>query len=393
MISEKKSKSAVMWLSGAHFINDIYTGMLNPLMPFIAAKLSFSLAFATVIISISHVFSSVLQPLIGYFADNIQRRSFIFWGLIMSSVFISFAPGLPCKWLFILFVALGSLGSSLFHPQALGIVSKFLQNGKKDVAKWMGIFMGVGALGFSLGPLVSSSIAQFWGLEKIAWFCIFGVIWALFMFKFVPKISALDEPVHKFGFKEAFYNILTNRDLNILFFIAMVKTLITTSCSIFLPFLWKDMGYSKFFIGCALFAFTFVGGIASVISPLIEKKLGTKTVLYISMISTCPLLVGFLLTYDSLPWFAVVCFILTGAITMMASPVIMLLAQNLAPRYKSIISGFVNGFAWGVIAVLMSGLGLVAQNIGIANLLFWVSIIPVFASLLIKYINLKDLSH
>lgn len=388
MISEKKSKSAVMWLSGAHFINDIYTGMLNPLMPFIAAKLSFSLAFATVIISISHVFSSVLQPLIGYFADNIQRRSFIFWGLIMSSVFISFAPGLPCKWLFILFVVLGSLGSSLFHPQALGIVSKFLQNGKKDVAKWMGIFIGVGALGFSLGPLVSSSIAQFFGLEKIAWVCIIGVIWALFMFKFVPKISAFGEPVEKFGFKRAFCDILTNKDLNILFFIAMVKTLITTSCSIFLPFLWKDLGYSKFFIGCALFAFTFVGGIASTISPWIEKKFGTKFILYLSMIATCPLLLGFILTYETLPWFAVLCFILTGAITMMASPVIMLLAQNLAPQYKSIISGFVNGFAWGVIAVLMSGLGLVAQNIGITNLLFWVSIIPVFASLSIKNIKL-----
>lgn len=387
MISEQKSKSAVMWLSNAHFINDIYTGMLNPLMPFIAAKLSFSMAFATVIVSISHVFSSVLQPLIGYFADNIQRRGFIFWGLIMSSVFISFAPGVDSKWIFILFVVIGSLGSSLFHPQALGVVSKFLQNSKKDVAKWMGIFMGVGALGFSLGPLVSSYIAQFYGLEKIAWVCVAGGVWAMLMFKYVPKISLLDEPVEKFGFKKAFCDILSNRDLNILFFIAMVKTLITTSCSIFLPFLWKDMGYSKFYIGCALFAFTFVGGIASAISPLVERKFGTKKILYFSMISTCPLLITFLMTYQNLPWVAVVMFILTGAFTMMASPVIMLLAQNIAPKYKSIISGFVNGFAWGVIAVLMSGLGFVAQNFGITNLLFWICIVPVFASLSIKYIK------
>lgn len=389
MIDKNSSKSAVMWLSTAHFINDIYTGMLNPLMPFIAAKLSFSMAFATIIISISHVFSSVLQPLIGYFADNIQRRGFIFWGLLMSSVFISFAPGLPCKWLFILFVALGSLGSSLFHPQALGVVSKFLQNGKKDVAKWMGIFIGVGALGFSLGPLVSSSIAQFWGLEKIAWVCIAGVSWALLMFKFVPKISQLDDGPSKFGFKKAFCDILSNKDLNILFFIAMVKTLITTSCSIFLPFLWKDLGYSKFYIGCALFAFTFVGGIAATISPMIERKFGTRAILYFSMISTCPLLIIFIMTYQTMPLVAMTMFILTGAITMMASPVIMVLAQNLAPQYKSIISGFVNGFAWGVIAVLMSGLGFIAQNLGITNLLFWISIIPVFASLSIKYIKLS----
>ena len=388
MIGEKKSKLAVMWLSGAHFINDIYTGMLNPLMPFIAAKLDFTLAFATLIISISHIFSSVLQPLIGYFADNIQRRGFIFWGLLLSSVFISFAPGLPCKWLFILFVVLGSLGSSLFHPQALGVVSKFLKNGKKDVAKWMGIFIGVGALGYSLGPLVSASIAQFFGLGKIAPACLIGVIWALFMFKFVPKISSFEEPVHKFAFTQAFVDILTDRDLNILFFIAMVKTLITTSCAIFLPFLWKDMGYSKFYIGCALFIFTFAGGVASTISPWLEKKFGTKAILYLSMISTFPLLLVFILTYKTHPWLALVMFILTGAITMMATPVIMVVAQNLAPRYKSIISGFVNGFSAGVIAVLMSVLGLVAENMGITNLLFWISIIPVCASLLIKYIKL-----
>lgn len=389
MISEKKSKKAVMWLSGAHFINDVYTGMLNPLMPFIAVKLSFSLVFATFIISISHVFSSVLQPLIGFWADNIKRRGFIFWGLIMTSVFISLAPSTDSKKIFILFVILGSLGSSLFHPQALGIVSDFLQNSKKDVAKWMGIFMGVGALGYSFGPLVSSAIAQFCGLEKISGCLIVGLVWALLMFKFVPKVSLLSEKREKFGFKQAFYDILKNRDLNILFFIAMVKTLVTTSCSIFLPFLWKDMGYSKFYIGCALFLFTFVGGVASAFSPIIEQKFGTKAILYFSIIATCPLLLGFVLTYDVFPFVSLFLFVLTGAITMLASPVIMVVAQNLAPKYKSIISGFVNGFAWGVIAILMSVLGIVAQKIGITNLLVYISIVPVISAISIKYINLS----
>lgn len=390
MISEEKSEKAVAWLSGAHFINDIYTGMLNPLMPFIAAKLNFSMAIATIIISCSHIFSSVLQPLIGYFADNIHKRAFIFWGLLMSSIFISFAPGLNSKWLFVCFIIWGSLGSSLFHPQALGLVSKILQVSGRDVAKGMGIFMGLGSLGFSFGPLVSSSIAQFWGLDKIAWFCILGVICAFLMFKFVPKISLFEDSAPKFGFKKAFCDILSNRDLNILFFIAMVKTLITTSCMIFLPFLWKDLGYSKFYIGSALFVFIFVGGLASAISPFVEKKFGTKFVLYFSMITTCPLLILFVLTYQTTPWLAMTAFVLTGAITMLAAPVIMVLAQNIAPKYKSIISGFVNGFSWGVIALFMSGLGFVAENIGITNLLFWVSLVPVFASLAIKWIKVEE---
>jgi len=31
-----QNKRALVWLSGGHFINDIYTGILNPIMPFIA---------------------------------------------------------------------------------------------------------------------------------------------------------------------------------------------------------------------------------------------------------------------------------------------------------------------------------------------------------------------
>ena len=187
MINKTQSKKAENWLSCAHLTNDIYTGMLNPLMPFIAEKLSFTLAFATLAISLSHIFASVLQPVIGFFADNSKRRTFIFRGLLMSSIFIPLAAGANNKWIFILLTILGSLGSSLFHPQALGLLSKFAQFAKRDEAKAMAIFMGAGSLGFAFGPLISSSIAQVWGLEKIIWVSIIGIICALLMFKFVPK--------------------------------------------------------------------------------------------------------------------------------------------------------------------------------------------------------------
>ena len=71
-----------IWLNGAHFVNDVYTGFLNPIMPFIAAKVGISMAIATVILSMSHIFSSLLQPIFGFFADNILKRFFVFWGIL-----------------------------------------------------------------------------------------------------------------------------------------------------------------------------------------------------------------------------------------------------------------------------------------------------------------------
>lgn len=373
-----QNKNAQIWLSGAHFINDIYTGILNPIMPFIAVKLGISMAIATIVLTISHIFSSLLQPIFGFFADNIVKRSFIFWGLLMSSIFIPFAVISDNLFTLIFFIILGSIGSSLFHPQALGFASQFGNAGT------MAVFIAMGTLGYSFGPIISSSITQFIGMGKMPIMTIIGLIWVAFMFKMVPKYSATKKETPKLNFKKAFKDILTNKKLNILNIIAMLKTMIMSSSFILLPFLWKDMGHSPFYIGMALFAFIFAGGIGSLISNKIEKIIGTANVFYISMISTLPLMWIFVFTYKNYPTLSLVIFIITGFITMMATPVTMVLAQRVLPEYKSIISGFINGFSWGIVAILMSMLGFVAEAIGITKVIMFTATIPAICSLLIK---------
>ena len=377
-----QNKKALIWLSGAHFINDVYTGVLNPIMPFIAAKIGISMAVATVILTISHIFSSLLQPIFGFFADYIVKRAFIFWGLILSSVFIPLCS-LPDKiYLLVICIILGSIGSSIFHPQALGFVSKFSKG--FDASKSMAVFIAMGTLGYSLGPVISSSITQFLGMHKMPVMTILGIIWALLAFKMVPKISSLEVNRSKIDFKLAFKQILTNRKLNILNILAMLKTMITSSCFILLPFLWKNIGHRPFYIGIALFAFIFAGGIGSLISNSIEKRIGASNVFYISMIATFPLMILFILTYKNYSVLSLIIFVLMGFISMMATPVLMLIAQNVLPEYRSIISGFINGFSWGVVAVIISILGFTAEKIGIPIVLIVVSAIPAISFGLVK---------
>lgn len=377
-----QNKRALIWLSGAHFINDIYTGVLNPIMPFIAAKIGISMAIATIILTISHIFSSLLQPLFGFFADNIVKRSFIFWGLILSSIFIPLSALAHNPFILVLFIIFGSIGSSLFHPQALGFASKFAQ--KDSAGKSMAVFVAMGTLGYSMGPVVSSAITQFLGMPKMPLMTFLGIVWALIMFSFVPKLSLSEKVINKINFKTAFKRILTNRKLNILNVIAMLKTMIMSACFILLPFLWKNMGYKPFYIGMALFMFIFAGGIGSLISGHIEKNIGAANVFYISMISTFPLMILFILTCSSHPTLSLVIFVIMGFITMMATPVTMVMAQNVIPEYKSIISGFINGFSWGIVAIAMSLLGFIAEKFGITNVLIFVSIIPAVCSILVK---------
>ena len=212
MIYDDNERKPQIWFCGGHFINDIYTGFLNPIMPFIAEQVRISMPVATIILSFSHIFSSLMQPFFGYFADNMRKRALIFWGLICTALFISLAPAVNNIVLMVLCIMLGSLGSSLFHPQSLGLISRFTST---DIVKNMGIFMACGTLGYSMGPLFSSGIAQYFGLGKMPVLSVLGVVWALLMFNMVPKFSDTKTGQHKINFKKAVKEILTNHRLNI----------------------------------------------------------------------------------------------------------------------------------------------------------------------------------
>ncbi|MBP3821619.1 MFS transporter [bacterium] len=383
MLYNKEERRPQIWFSAGHFINDIYTGFLNPIMPFIAERISISMPVATIILSCSHIFSSLFQPIFGYFADNMRKRALIFWGLIFTSIFISLAPTSNNIWLMILFIVLGSLGSSLFHPQSLGLISKFTTS---DLSRNIGIFIACGTIGFSMGPLFSSAIAQYLGLSKMPILSIIGVFWAFMMFKMVPKFSNTASTKPHINLLEAFKDILSNRKLNILNLIALLKSLIQTSCSILLPFLWKSEGYTQFEIGSSLFAFLLFGGIASFLSPKFEKKIGTANVFYISMITTCPLMLLFMFTYKTAPVLSFVIYAIMGFVTMFATPVTMSMAQSVLPQYKSIIGGFINGFSWGIVAVAMSIIGYIAEATSIVPVLVVISFIPALCSFTVKFL-------
>lgn len=387
-----KTKKAITWLSLGHFICDSYTGFINPIMPFIAAKLGITMAMATLVLSISNIFSSMLQPIFGFFADNMLKRFFIFWGLILVSTFLPLTTLAPNVYILILFIILGSLGSSFYHPQSSGFVNFFSEqknnSDRNMIAKDMGFFISMGSLGYATGPLVAAFVTQYFDMTKMPVTSIWGWALAFCMFACVPKLSKdCPKPEYK-KFKETFITILSNKQMNILMLLSMMKVLVTTSCCTLLPFLWKnEMHYSPIYIGVALFLFIIAGGIGSLTSHNFESKFGTKILLYFSMISTLPMIVLFHFTYLHHPVISLIMFIVIGYTTMLAQPVTMVLGQKALPQFKSIVAGFMNGFAWGVVAVSLSLIGLCAQKFGITNVLMILTLFPAISSYVVKYVK------
>ena len=153
-----------------------------------------------------------------------------------------------------------------------------------------------------------------------------------------------------------------------------------------MPFLWHGKGVPASEIGFYLCSFVFFGAVGSFVSANLEKKLGAKNVFYISLVTMFPLMLIFIFLSNYNAYFYYPVFCIMGFVTMLAVPVNIVMAQRIMPKYKSIIAGFVNGFSWGVSAVLLSMLGLCAEKFGIKEVLVVISIIPCLFAYFVKYL-------
>ncbi len=379
----QENKKAVIWLTLGHGMVDSYAGFINPILPFIAAKLGITLAVAACAYSISHLFSSLIQPVFGFFADKLHKRFFIFWGTLMCSFFLSLT-GLVHSYLqLVLCLIIGGIGTSFYHPQATGFVVRY---SGKNLAKNMSLFIAAGAIGNSLGPVISSSITQFFGLEKMAFASVWGVIFALMVFVCVPKINVINFEKNQDSFVTTIKEIFKNETVRVLIMISVLKSLVVASFSILLPFYWKDMGYNPLQIGIAIFLFLTVGALGTYLSTKFEKIIGYKKVFYISMGVPFILTMIFVLLMHLSPLLSFVLFILTGFVTMLSVSINMVMAQKTMPQYKSMISGFIGGFGWGVVGVSLPLIGLGAQHFGIVPTLVVISFVPLMLSYFVKYL-------
>jgi FSR family fosmidomycin resistance protein-like MFS transporter len=382
-MEQEVNKKVIKTLSLGHFITDAYSGFLNPIMPFIAAKIGISMAIATVLISISNLTSSLSQPFFGYIADKWQRRFFIFWGMLMASIFLSFIGIAHNIYTLIICLLLGHMGVAFFHPQATSIVSNYSQINSNS--KDMSIFIAMGTFGFSLGPAISSGITQLLGLEKLPYVCVIGIITAFILLKNTPKLINLHIEKPNVSIIQAIKKIFTNKPVLILVIASIVKSFVVSSFQIILPFYWKSIGYRVSTIGIILLCFMLAGALGVVSSPYFERKIGVKNVFYLSLIPI--IFLGFIFYLNNgTGFFGFLSFILIGYVSFLAVPVNMSLAQKLMPEFKSMISGFIGGFSWGVIGLILPLISLIAEEIGIMKILLIMTFIPLVFSYFIKFL-------
>ena len=142
---------------GAHAFEHLYAHSIPLLAPIILADLGTSATFGLLIPAIRSVFGGVSSTVGGFFVDLYHHR--VAWVLSVSAFSVGLGYLLmsiaPTYFLILAALSLGSIGSAMWHPPALGLLARRFPN-RRGV--FISLHRSMGSVGDSISPLALGAL-------------------------------------------------------------------------------------------------------------------------------------------------------------------------------------------------------------------------------------------
>ena len=376
----------ILSLTLIHFIGDFYNAFIIPLLPLFIDKFSLTLAQAGLITGLSRFLAFVVQPPVGYIADRHPSRFFALGGPLLVMVFIPLTGITSNFWMLVFCVCLGSLGSSMFHPTAAGMVEPYAG---RHFGMAMSIFGTGGTLAFAVGPLFISWLVGRYGLDATPFSMLLGAGVLLFLYKALPTPQA--STLKSQGFINSVQEVFGSVWLPIVLILTVMilRAFVSQSFMTYLPVMVARLGYSLVSIGALVSLFTVAGALSGLLAGHLSDRIGFKPVFICAHLLATPSIVAAL--YLPGNWIFIFCF-LSGFFILATIPLGVALAQKLAPKGKSMASSLMMGLAYGMGGLLTPLTGKLADIFTIQPVLVVIAIIPVLTVVPIVYLFSRDSS-
>jgi FSR family fosmidomycin resistance protein-like MFS transporter len=227
------------------------------------------------ILALSRFLAFVVQPPVGYLAGRHPSRFFALGGPLLVMVFIPLTGIAPYFWMLLLFVCLGSIGSSMFHPTAAGMIEPYAG---RHLGLAMSIFGTGGTLSFAIGPLFISWLVAKFGLGATPYSMILGFAVLIFLFHTVPAPQS--STLKSRGFINSIREVFGPVWLPIvLIWLAMtLRAYVSQSFITYLPIMVARQGYSLLSIGTLVSLFSIAGALSGVLAGHLSDRIGFRPV-------------------------------------------------------------------------------------------------------------------
>ena len=382
IVSEKTTwKKNLIVASSGHFVNDFYNGFLAPLLPIIVVNLNLSLASAGLLFSIFSISNSLIQPIVGIFADRLNRNYFVLIGPMLAGSFMSLIGWVDQYWTLLLILCMSGIGTAMFHPQAAAIIGS-LNNNRKGLA--MSIFNTAGALGVTIGSIAIIPLTTTFGLKSTIVTIFLLLIFFFFSFNNLMEKRKIS---NKARIGSGIIEIIKKNSSIVLklHLIVVIRATLTLAFAGFIPLYLTSQGSSNFFgaLGLAVFQFFSVTGM--LIGGHVFDLIGAKKLLILSFVFILPFAVAFinLPSIWGFPFLAIMGFLLSSS-----TAVNIILGQRISPNNVSFMSAVMMGLGWGIAGLLMTPLGALADVIGLYGALTVVSAFSLVGLILVYVMKL-----
>lgn len=370
-------------LSFGHLVTDMMGGALPVLLPVLKSEFSLSYTQIGVIILVSNLISSVIQPVFGIWSD----REAVLWllpaGCLVAALGMALVGFAPAYSFVLLAITLNGIGAAAYHPE--GSKQAFLISGERK-ATAMSIYSVGGNIGHGLGPIITVLLLGLSGRKGMAWFLVIAVITAFLLNHFLVAIQRRgDQNCPARGERDAGVseNVVKKGVLYGLFLLVMIvimRSLVHIGLTNFIPLYVEEYLHgSKEYGALLLTVFLLSGAVGTIVGGPAADWIGRKRVIVLSFLLVTPLLWLFLFSSGvwTLPLAA-----LSGFVLISTFSVTVVYAQELIPNNIGLASGLTLGFAFGVGALGGLVFGAAADVWGVPAVLKVICLLPIPALLL-----------
>lgn len=362
--------AVILGTSVSHLLNDVIQSLITASYPVIEGEFGLTFWQIGLLTFAFQVTASILQPVVGNFADSRPVPQALAFGMGLTLVgLVLLAEGPSYGWL-IAGATLIGCGSAIFHPEA-SRVARAASGGKFGTAQ--SLFQVGGNVGTAVGPLLAAFIVVERGRGSLIWFSVIAMVGIVILTRLGAwharhRAAAARRPAPARGGAALPRNTVIMA-LVVLALLTFSKNIYTAAIGSYYTFFLIDR-FALTAQESQLMLFVFLAAMAAgvAIGGPVGDRLGPLTVIWVSILGVLPFTL--LLPFASLFWTGVLSVII-GVIIASAFPAIVVYAIELVPGRVGLISGMFFGFAFGMGGIAAAVLGFLADMNGIAWV-FWV---------------------
>lgn len=359
--SKGKQESAfdyarILLICSGHFVHDVYSAFISPLLPLLIDKLGLTLLMAGSLPVFMQA-PSLLGPLIGYLADRFSVRYLVIFAPAITATLATMIGFMPTYGTAALLLFCVGVNIMAFHAPAPAMIAHVA--GAK-VGRGMSLFMAAGELARSVGPLLVGFGVTQWGMEGLWRLMFFGWLSSAVLFWRLRDVSAKREgrggkrkPMLK-RYARVFAPLLG---------VMLLRNMAASSLGIFMVVYLVDIRGFELTLATgalALYEFSGVGG--ALLGGTLSDRFGRRKMVAGAAISSALLMLIFVHVEGAL---MVPLLIGLGFTALSVSPVFLALVQDQLPESRATANGVFMLYAFGVRAINVIMVGALGDALGL----------------------------